>query len=64
MQPTDAAILVYADDYIHWAPNTFVDQALQLLGLSYTAYYDRELLRILKAALIGGTWDLVIFAKR
>ena len=30
--PADLAVLVYADDFIHTAPNTYPDQALQGLG--------------------------------
>ncbi|MBN1659653.1 MAG: carboxypeptidase regulatory-like domain-containing protein [Anaerolineae bacterium] len=52
-------ILVYADDYIHIAPNTFLDQALQALGLGYTAHYDGDWTGF-EADLTGGTWDLVL----
>ena len=60
--PTAAtSVLVYADDPIHPAPNTYVDQALQRLGLSYTAHYDGDFAGF-KSDLESGTWDLVIFA--
>ena len=56
------AILLYADDYYHPAPNTFVDQALQYWGYGYTAHYDGDFSGFV-ADLTGGTaWDLVIFA--
>jgi subtilisin family serine protease len=54
-------ILVYADDPVHPAPDTFTDQALQALGLSYTAYYDADFDGF-ENALESETWDLVIFA--
>jgi hypothetical protein len=53
-------ILVYADDYFHVAPNTFPDQALQILGLAYTAHYDDDFAGF-ETSLTGGTWDLVLF---
>ncbi len=55
------SVLVYADDPVHPAPNTYVDQALQRLGLSYTAHYDGDFDGF-KSDLESGTWDLVIFA--
>ena len=57
----DMSILVYADDPIHPAPDTYVDQALQRLGLSYTAHYDGDFEGFM-SDLNSGTWDLVIFA--
>ncbi len=54
-------VLVYADDFIHAAPGTLVDLALQNLGLAYTAYYDANW-EGFKAALAGGNWDLVLVA--
>lgn len=54
-------ILIYADDYIHTAPNTFLDQALQSLGLAYTAHYEGDWAGF-EADLTSGTWDLVLFA--
>ncbi len=57
----DVSVLVYADDFIHTAPNTFVDQALQTLGLPYTAHYDADFDGFLNS-LNGSTWDIVIFA--
>ncbi|HOX55770.1 MAG TPA: M36 family metallopeptidase [Candidatus Paceibacterota bacterium] len=59
---TDARILVYADDYFHTAPNTYEDQALSLLGLSYTAYYNGAFTSFETALATGGPWDLVVFA--
>ncbi len=57
----EMSILVYADDPIHPAPLTYVDQALQRLGLSYTAHYDADF-EGFQADLESGSWDLVIFA--
>ena len=54
-------ILVYADDPYHPAPNTYVDQALQYLGLPYTAHYDGDFAGF-EADLTSDTWDIVIFA--
>ena len=54
-------ILVYADDFIHTAPNTYVDQALARLALSYTAYYDQAFAGFEQALASGGPWNLVIF---
>ena len=59
-EPSDMHILIYADDAYHTAPNTFLDQALQALGLGYTAYYDSDFGGF-EAALAGGTYDLVLF---
>lgn len=59
-QPSgDLRILVYADDVFHGAPNTFLDQALQRLGLSYTAHYNGDWYGF-EANLVGGGWDLVL----
>ncbi len=61
-KPTAAmSILVYADDPVHPAPETYVDQALQRLGLSYTAHYDGDFGGFM-SDLESGSWDLVIFA--
>ncbi len=57
----DLSVLVYADDPIHPAPDTFIDQALQQLGTAYTAYYDADFGGF-EADLASGTWDVVIFA--
>jgi subtilisin family serine protease len=57
----DLSVLLYADDPIHPAPNTFADQALQALGLSYTAHYEADFSGFV-ADLESGSWDLVIFA--
>ena len=56
-----SSILVYADDPYHPSPNTYTDQALQALGLSYTAHYDADF-QGFESDLESGTWDLVIFA--
>ena len=58
---SDLSVLVYADDQVHPAPNTYVDQALQALGMGYTAHYDGDFPGF-EADLADGTWDLVIFA--
>jgi uncharacterized membrane protein len=55
------SILVYTDDFIHTFPNTLVDQALQSLGLAYTAHYEGDFAGF-EADLAGGSWDLVIYA--
>ncbi|OGN81370.1 MAG: hypothetical protein A2X23_09030 [Chloroflexi bacterium GWC2_73_18] len=61
VQPSaDTSILVYADDPYHAAPNTYVDQALRRLGLSYTAHYDGDFSGF-QGDLKKGGWDLVIF---
>ena len=56
-----ASILVYADDFVHAAPNTFVDQALQYLRLPYIAHYEGDWAGF-ETNLSTGTWDLVMFA--
>jgi hypothetical protein len=59
--PTAALnILIYADDLNHPVPNTYLDQALQALGLGYTAYYSGDWAGF-ETALTGGGWDLVLF---
>jgi subtilisin family serine protease len=58
--PEQASILVYADDPVHPAPNTYVDQALQRIGLGYTAFYDSNFAGF-ENALAQGGWDLVVF---
>jgi hypothetical protein len=58
---SDPSILVYEDDPFHPAPNGYVDQALQRLGLSYTAFYNGDFSDF-ENALTTGTWDTVIFA--
>jgi PKD repeat protein len=59
-QPSDLSILIYADDAYHWAPNTYLDQALQALGFSYTAHYDGDYWGF-EASLTSGSWDIVLF---
>jgi hypothetical protein len=58
---TDPSILVYSDDPVHPSPNTYVDQALKRLGLSYTAFYDGNFTGF-ENALTSGTWDTVVVA--
>ncbi len=53
-------ILIYADDPYHPAPNTFIDQALTLLGLAYTGYYNGDWANFESELKSGGPWDLVI----
>ncbi len=57
---TNLRILVYADDSFAEAGNTFVEQALRYLGLSYTSYYAD--CGGFGAALVGGSWDVVLVA--
>jgi len=57
--PSQVNILIYADDACHTAPNTYLDQALQALGLAYTAHYDAAWTSF-ETDLTGGTWDLVL----
>jgi hypothetical protein len=61
-RPTAAwNVLVYADDFVHTAPNTLVDQALQTLGIAYTAHYDADFAGFAADVRDGGPWDLIIF---
>jgi len=55
-------ILIYADDNFHTAPNTYVDQALNALGLPYTPYYDGDHAGFEADLIGGGPWDLVIYS--
>ena len=59
-RPAQMNVLIYADDDYHEAPNTFLDQALQALGLSYTAHYDDDFAGF-ETDLAAGGWDLVLF---
>jgi YVTN family beta-propeller protein len=52
-------ILVYANNPAHPAPNTLIDQALQTLGLGYTAHYNWDWFGF-ENDLINGTWDMVL----
>ncbi|MFH0983764.1 MAG: family 16 glycoside hydrolase, partial [Planctomycetota bacterium] len=54
-------ILIYADDYYHASPNTYIDQALQGLGLAYTAHYNSDFAGFQASLTGGGPWNLVIF---
>jgi hypothetical protein len=57
-----ANILIYTDDWVHPAPNSYPDQALRALGYAYTAHYDSDFTGF-EASLTGsGPWDLVVFA--
>ena len=58
-----ARILVYADDNFHVAPNTYIDQALRQLGVSYKAFYNGDFNGFNTALTTGGPWDLVIFGQ-
>ena len=60
--PAAMNVLVYADDFIHFAPFTYIDQALQYLGVPYTAHYDGDFAGFETDLTSGGPWDLVIFA--
>ncbi|CAN5653685.1 hypothetical protein BH18CHL1_BH18CHL1_05080 [soil metagenome] len=53
-----SSILVYADDPDHPAPETYVDLALQALGLSYTAFYEDW--AGFEDALTSQEWDVVL----
>lgn len=55
-------ILLYADDPVHAAPDTFIDQALRGMGLAYDGYYGGEYEDFNAALTNGGPWDLVILA--
>jgi subtilisin family serine protease len=57
----DINVLLYADDVIHVPPDSLVDQALQTLGLSYTAHYDGDW-EGFEQDLETGEWDLVLVA--
>jgi PKD domain/Carboxypeptidase regulatory-like domain/Bacterial lectin len=59
---TQANILVYADDWVHVAPNTLVQQALSILGLPATVHVDGDYLGFVNNLNIGGPWDLVIYS--
>jgi hypothetical protein len=61
VETSDLSVLVYADDPVHPAPDTLVDQALQRMGIAYTAHYDADFGGF-ESSLASGTWDLVIFA--
>jgi hypothetical protein len=59
-QPDGAPrVLIYADDFVHRAPDTYLDRALRLLGWGYTAHYDGDFPGFV-AALTGQPWDLVL----
>ena len=52
--------LIYADDRIHSSPDTYLDQALQALGVNYTAHYDGDFSGF-EADLAKGGWDVVLY---
>ena len=54
-------ILMYNDDFFNTAPNTFADQALNAMGLPYTAYYNGNFGGFEADLTGGGPWDLVIY---
>jgi hypothetical protein len=59
-QPSAAPdILIYADDYYHSPPYTYLDQALQRLALPYVACYYGDWSAFEAALAIGG-WDFVL----
>ncbi|NUM44933.1 MAG: carboxypeptidase regulatory-like domain-containing protein [Anaerolineales bacterium] len=55
----DLKILVYANNPAHPSPNTLIDQALQYLGLGYTAHYYWDWSGF-NDDLVNETWDIVI----
>jgi len=59
--PAAANVLIYTEDSSHLAPRTFLDQALQSLGVAYTAHYNGDLAGFVDDLDRGGPWDLVIF---
>ncbi len=59
--PNAANVLIYADESYHPAPNTLLDQALQSLGIAYTAHYDGDFAAFASDLVRGGPWDLVVF---
>jgi hypothetical protein len=58
--PAQARVLVYADDPYHPPPSTYIDQALQRLGMGYTAHYNHDYAGF-ESDLRAGSWDLVLF---
>ena len=58
----DLNILMYVDDPNHAFPNTYPDQALQTLGLPYTAHYDADFEGFRSSLNSGTVWDIIIFA--
>jgi len=57
--PSQVSVLIYADDPYHGYTSTFLDQALQALGMSYTAHYDGDWYGFI-SDLQSGTWDMVL----
>src|SRR5262249_19417921 len=58
--PAQRSLLTHADDPYHPAPSTYLDQALQRLGVGYTAHYDADFAGF-EADLQSHPWDLVLF---
>jgi len=58
--PAQASVLVYADDFYHGAPDTYLDQALRRLGLGYTAHYNADFAGF-ESDLRSRSWDVVLF---
>ncbi|MBI2132631.1 MAG: hypothetical protein HYT99_07455 [Candidatus Tectomicrobia bacterium] len=52
-------VLVYTDDYQPSAGDTYVERALQELGISYTGYYSNPS-GFCSALQGGGPWDMVL----
>ena len=66
--PSPVNVLIYADDLIYAPPNTYLDQALQALGVAYTAYCNGDFLGNVAqsdpgfiSALANGKWDAVLY---
>jgi hypothetical protein len=53
--------LKYTDDFFQPYPNTYLDQALQYLGIPYTGYYI-DFSGFISALTSGTPWDMVIVA--
>jgi hypothetical protein len=53
-------VLLYADDLIYSPPNTYPDQALQALGIAYTAHYNGDFTGF-EADLASGKWSAVLY---
>lgn len=69
LNPTDSergtvspTILVYTDDWLHTSPNTLVEEALTLLGLTATIHVNGDYAGFETALTTGGPWDIVIWS--
>jgi hypothetical protein len=58
--PSHLNVLLYADDLIYSPPNTYPDQALQALGIAYTAHYNGDFAGF-ETDLVNGKWDAVLY---